>query len=85
MGLYMVYPSSFGAELRRPRESRTPHDEYFETAAPRCLRPTPEVLGIRVARIPYSGRRVTRRAVITDPIPTPSPDGRLRSSALGAV
>ncbi len=85
MGLYMVYPSSFGAELRCPRESRIPHAEHFETAAPRRLRPTPEVLGIRVARIPYPGRRVTRRAVITDPIPTPSPDGRLRSSALGAV
>ncbi len=58
MGLYMVCPSSFGAELRRPREFRTPHAEHFETAAPRCLRPTPEVLGIRVARIPYPGSRL---------------------------
>ena len=69
MGLYMVCPSSFGAELRRPREFRIPHAEHFETAVPRLLRPTPEVMGIRVARIPYPGRRVTRRAVITDPSP----------------
>lgn len=85
MGLYMVCPSSFGAELRCPREFRIPHAEHFETAVPRLLRPTPEVMGIRVAHLPYPGRRVARRAVITDPIPTPSSDGRLRSSALGAV
>ena len=39
-GLYTVYPSSFGAELRCPRESRIPHAEHLETAAPRKPFPT---------------------------------------------